>query len=233
MWSDPNLSMLSISNSICPNHMHSIETVECILCILVSRRHRDKTSSPFKWFIFIVEIRRSRNNHSTNLAGVGTWDNSEYVACLPRTPQMWTARGTSIIALCLSPTYKYLSPAVQKSFFHLSTSVKTLAPPLALDNAGDEALSCRDLSDTVFTPATDIVFSAVAVGVLRRQVRARWAELLGLSFFPSSSSSCGNYNSIFTTFLIFIDSSYLPKVVSTYSMLDLFCLHLILPRLFS
>ena len=42
MWSDPNLSMLSISNSICPNHMHSIETVECLLCILVSRRHRDK-----------------------------------------------------------------------------------------------------------------------------------------------------------------------------------------------
>ena len=46
MWSDPNLFMLTISNSICPNHMHSIETVECLLCILVSRRHRDKTSSP-------------------------------------------------------------------------------------------------------------------------------------------------------------------------------------------
>ena len=46
MWSDPNLSMLTISNSICPNHMHSIETVECLLYILVSRRHRDKTSSP-------------------------------------------------------------------------------------------------------------------------------------------------------------------------------------------
>ena len=42
MWSDPNLSMLSISNSISPNHMHSIETVECLLCILVSRRDRDK-----------------------------------------------------------------------------------------------------------------------------------------------------------------------------------------------
>ena len=42
MWSDPNLSMLTISNSICSNHMHSIETVECLLCILVSRRHRDK-----------------------------------------------------------------------------------------------------------------------------------------------------------------------------------------------
>ena len=42
MWSDPNLSMLSISNSISPNHMHSIETVECLLCVLVSRRYSDK-----------------------------------------------------------------------------------------------------------------------------------------------------------------------------------------------
>ena len=41
MWSDPNLSMLSISNSISPNHMHSIETVECLPCVLVSRKYRD------------------------------------------------------------------------------------------------------------------------------------------------------------------------------------------------
>ena len=41
MWSDPNLSMLSISNSISPSHMHSIKTVECLLCVLVSRRYRD------------------------------------------------------------------------------------------------------------------------------------------------------------------------------------------------
>ena len=41
MWSDPNLSMLSISNSISPSHMHSIETVECLHCVLVSRRYRD------------------------------------------------------------------------------------------------------------------------------------------------------------------------------------------------
>ena len=61
--------------------------------------------------------------------------------------------------------------------------VKTLAPPLALDDASDEALSCRDFSDAVLTPAANIVLSAVAVGVLRRQVRARWAELLGLLFF--------------------------------------------------
>ena len=60
---------------------------------------------------------------------------------------------------------------------------QTLAPPLALDDAGDEELSCRDLSDAVFTPAADIVFSAAAVGVLRRQVRAWKIELLGLIFY--------------------------------------------------
>ena len=47
MWSDPNLSMLTISNSICPNHMHSIETVKCLLCVLVSRRQRDKALNLF------------------------------------------------------------------------------------------------------------------------------------------------------------------------------------------
>ena len=56
-------------------------------------------------------------------------------------------------------------------------------PPLALDDAGDEALSFRDLSDAVFMPAANIVFSAAAVGVLRRQVRARKIELLGLIFY--------------------------------------------------
>ena len=73
--------------------------------------------------------------------------------------------------------------AVKKYFFHLSTSVRTLAPPLARDDAGDEALSCRDFSDAVLTPAADIDLSAVAIGVLRRQVRGQWAELLGLLFF--------------------------------------------------
>ena len=111
--------------------------------------------------------------------------------------------------------------------------IKTLAPPLALDDAGDEALSCRDFSDAVLTPTADIILSATAVGVLRRQVRARWIELLGLLFIPSSSSSCGKYNSIFTIFLILNDSSYLPKLVSVYTMLDLFCLHLILPSIFT
>ena len=42
MWSDPNLSMLPTSNSVYPNHMHSVETVECLLCVLVSRRQRGK-----------------------------------------------------------------------------------------------------------------------------------------------------------------------------------------------
>ena len=64
-----------------------------------------------------------------------------------------------------------------------STLARTLAPPLALDDAGDEALHCRNLSDAVFTPTADILFSIVAVGVLRRQVRARKIELLGLIFY--------------------------------------------------
>ena len=47
MWSDPNLSMLSISNSISPNHMHSIETVECLHCVLVSWSYRDNQKVRF------------------------------------------------------------------------------------------------------------------------------------------------------------------------------------------
>ena len=68
-------------------------------------------------------------------------------------------------------------------------AVKILLPPLHLAQtlppplAPDEALSCRDLTDAVLTPAADIVFSAAAVGVLRRQVRARKIELLGLLFY--------------------------------------------------
>ena len=92
---------------------------------------------------------------------------------------MRIARGTYVITQCRPCNYKYTLTAV---ITPSSTLARTLAPPLALDDAGDEALSCRDLSDAVFTPAMDIVFSAVAVGVLRRQVRARKIELLGLIF---------------------------------------------------
>ena len=90
---------------------------------------------------------------------------------------MRIARGTCVIAQCRPCTYKYTLTAI---IIPSSPLAQTLAPPLALDDAGDEALSCRDLTDTVFTPAADIVFSAVAVGVLRRQVRARTIELLSL-----------------------------------------------------
>ena len=92
---------------------------------------------------------------------------------------MRIARGTCVIAQCRPCAYKYTLTAV---IISSSTLTQTLAPPLALDDAGDEALRYRNLSDTVFTPATDIVFSAVAVGVLRRQVRAQMIELLGLLF---------------------------------------------------
>ena len=78
---------------------------------------------------------------------------------------------------CRPCTYKYTLIEV---IISSSTLARTLAPPLALDDAGDEALRCRNLSDAVFTPTADIVLSAVAVGVLRRQVRARKIELLGL-----------------------------------------------------
>src|SRR3954469_6629507 len=100
-----------------------------------------------------------------------------------------------------------MSPCGQENLLPPLHLVKTLAPPLALDDVGDEALSCRDFTDAVLTPAADIVLSAAAVGVLRHQVRARWTELLGLLLFPSSSSSCGKYNSVFTILLILKDSS--------------------------
>ena len=92
---------------------------------------------------------------------------------------MQIARGTCVIAQCRPCAYKYTLTAV---IISSSTLARTLAPPLALDDAGDEALSCRDLTNAVLTPAADIVFFAVAVGVLRRQVRARKIELLGLIF---------------------------------------------------
>ena len=61
---------------------------------------------------------------------------------------------------------------------HLS---QTLAPPLALDDADDEALSCRDFLDAILTPAADLVLFAATVGVFRRQVRMQEIELLSLS----------------------------------------------------
>ena len=83
--------------------------------------------------------------------------------------------------MCRPCPYKYTPHPSHYLFFHFSLSLaQTLAPPLALDDAGDEALSCRDLTDAVLTPAADIVFSAVSVGVLPRQVMARKIELLGL-----------------------------------------------------
>ena len=72
-----------------------------------------------------------------------------------------------------SPRSLYLLPPR-----HLA---QTLAPPLARVDAGDKALSCRDIFDAVLTPATDLVLSAAAVGVFRCQVMAREIELLGLS----------------------------------------------------
>ncbi len=90
---------------------------------------------------------------------------------------MRIAKGTYVIMQCRPCTYKYTLTTV---IISSSTLARTLEPPLALDDAYDEALRCRNLSDAVFTPTADIVLSAVAVGVLRRQVRARKIKLLGL-----------------------------------------------------
>ena len=127
----------------------------------------------------LPETRRSRNDHPIVQACVGTWNNFQCVACLPRVPQMWTTRGTCVIALCCPFPYKYTSHRGQNPSppLHLA---QTLAPPLALDDIDDEALSCRELTDAVLTPAADLVSSAAVVGVFHRQVRAREIELLGL-----------------------------------------------------
>ena len=92
---------------------------------------------------------------------------------------MRIARGTCVITQCRPCTYKYTLHSGHYLFFHSRTNPSA---NLALDDAGDEALSCRNLSYAVFTPTADIVLSAVAVGVLRCQVRAQKIELLGLIF---------------------------------------------------
>ena len=57
------------------------------------------------------------------------------------------------------------------------------------DEADQFDLPCPNLatedtySDAVFTPTADIVLSAVDVGALRRRVRARKIEILGLIFY--------------------------------------------------
>ena len=90
---------------------------------------------------------------------------------------MRIARGTCVITQCRPvPINTRLTTVIISS----STLARTLAPPLALDDIGDEVLRCRNLSDAVFTPTADIILSAVAVGLLRRQVRAQTSELLGL-----------------------------------------------------
>ena len=87
--------------------------------------------------------------------------------------------------------YKY-TPTRSLSPLPPRRLAQTLAPPLARVDAGDEALSCRGLFDAVLTPAADLVFSAAAVGVFRRQVRAREIGLLDIRSASSSSSSVVN-----------------------------------------
>ena len=90
---------------------------------------------------------------------------------------MRIARGTCVITLSRPCPYKYTPHHNHYLFVHSRTNPSAT---LALDDAGDEALRCRNLSNAIFTPTADIVFSAVTVGVLRRQVRAWKIKLLGL-----------------------------------------------------
>ena len=159
--------------------MHSIETIECLLCVLVSRRYRDNHYVRFQCSFLHM---KSGEVGTTTRQSRRAWDveqKYQTFANWPRVPQMRIARGTCVIAQCRLCAYKYTLTAV---IISSSTLARTLAPPLALDDARDEALRCRNLSDAVFTPTVDIVLSAVAVGVLRLQVRARKIELLGLIF---------------------------------------------------
>ena len=82
--------------------------------------------------------------------------------------------------MCCPFPYKYTLRVVIISSSTSSPCSKTLAPPLARVDAEDESLSCHDIFDAVLTLAADLVLSAAAVGVFRRQVRAREIELLGL-----------------------------------------------------
>ena len=99
---------------------------------------------------------------------------------MSRVSQMLTARGTCIIAMCALLLLINTHPSRSKFLLPPRHLAETLAPPLARDDAGDEALSCRNLFDAVLTLVADLVFSAATVGVFCRQVRAREIELLGI-----------------------------------------------------
>ena len=76
-----------------------------------------KIESVLNVISLLPETRRSRNDHPTVQVCVGTWNNSQRVACSPRVPQMWTARGTCVIALCRPFPYKYPSHRGQNPSF--------------------------------------------------------------------------------------------------------------------
>ena len=158
-------------NSICPNHMHSIETCQLSSLSPCQQKTMGQTfKSAFNVVSLLPEYRRSRNDHPTIQACVRTWNNFQWVAFMPQVSNMWTTRGTCVIALRHPPpSYKY-SPEQSISILPPRHLAQTLVPPLAHVDAGDEVLSCRDFSDAVLTPAADLILSAAAVGVFRRQV---------------------------------------------------------------
>ena len=101
MWSDPNPFCASTSNSIYLSHMHSVETCQMSsLSPCQQKTQRQTFKSVFNAISLLPEYRRSWNDHPTIQACVGTWNNFQWVACMPCVLQMWTARGTCVIMLC-------------------------------------------------------------------------------------------------------------------------------------
>ena len=127
MWSDPNLSMLSISNSISPNHMHSklsnvfsasLSAEDTETNIKSAFNANSFTWNPEKW-------ERPPDNPGVR----GTWNKPQYAAWWPRVPQMRIARATCVITQCHPCTYKYTPHSSHYLFFHSRTNPSATASP--------------------------------------------------------------------------------------------------------
>ena len=156
--------------------MHSIETVECLHCVLVSRRYRDNHKVRFQCSFLHI---KSGETGTTARQSRRAWDVEQTPNFRKQATRSSDANRQGHLCNSTVPPPVPINSHLPRSLSP-STLARTLAPLLALDDAGDEALRCHNLSDAVFTPTADIVLSAVAVGVLRRQVRARKSELLDL-----------------------------------------------------
>ena len=141
---------------------------------------------------FMPETWRSRNDHPDSPGMRGIVGQLPMCYRSATCPSDVNRQGHLRNCVVPSPMLINARPIMVKNSSTTSTPRPALAPPLALGDAGDEALRCRDLVDVVFMPAADIVYSAVVVAVLRRQVRAQTTKLPGIELLLRlSSSSCG------------------------------------------